>query len=53
MILLVFGDNISCVTLFDDPDLEDFREPLFNEPYREYFGEPVSMHGEKCLRLKV
>ena len=28
-ILFIFGDNLSCVTLFDDPNREYLREPIY------------------------
>ena len=49
MILIVLGGNISCVTLFDDQDLEDSKESIFDDPGREYFGEPISMTGEEMF----
>ena len=45
---ILFLGNISYGALFIDPDRENFVEPLFDETYREEFGEPLSMPGEKC-----
>ena len=28
---------------------EEFKEPLFDVPHRETFGEQTSIPGEKCL----
>ena len=41
--------NISCVTLFDEQYLEDFIEPILDEPDRKEFKEPISTHDEKIF----
>ena len=38
MIIFFAGFNLSCVTLFDDPDIE-------------YFGELISITGDKTFHV--
>ena len=55
MTFLIFGSNISCVKLLVDPFREDFQKLIFDNPYRDDFGEPTSIacgnvYVYRCIR---